>query len=126
VQRGHLLQLIQARHNRVGNLGKRPARSSRRRTKGNAYSRLSGAVELPPAIRPLAEAAPDAIYLATEGPLGWSALHWRKAWAFGHRWLSLTQRYADHYGVSFLQRSPDHLRWFTQLTLTACPTQQKS
>lgn len=74
---------------------------------------------------------PDTIYLATEGPLGWSALR-------AARQLSIPvisgfhtnfQQYSEHYRVSLLYRPVvAYLRWFhnqTLLTLTASNTQQR-
>lgn len=74
---------------------------------------------------------PDAVYLATEGPLGWSAL--RVARRLGIPVISgfhtNFQQYSDHYGLSLFHRPAMHyLRWFhsqTQLTLTASPSQQR-
>lgn len=74
---------------------------------------------------------PDAIYLATEGPLGWSAL--RVARRMGIPVISgfhtNFQQYSDHYGLSLFHKPMmSYLRWFhgrTQLTLTASPAQQR-
>lgn len=75
---------------------------------------------------------PDAIYLATEGPLGWAAL--RVARRLGIPVISgfhtNFQQYSDHYGLSlFHQPMMSYLRWFhnnTLLTLTAGPGQQRA
>lgn len=68
---------------------------------------------------------PDAIYLATEGPLGWSAL--RLARRMGIPVISgfhtRFDGYCGHYRLGFLQASvASYLRWFhnhTSLTLAA-------
>ncbi|WP_028614634.1 glycosyltransferase family 4 protein [Halopseudomonas pelagia] len=75
---------------------------------------------------------PDAIYLATEGPLGWSAL--KLARRMGIPVISgfhtNFQQYSDHYGLGLFHRPMmAYLRWFhnhTQLTLTAGPGQQRA
>jgi len=135
VQRGHLLQLI-----RPAQSGEQPGQSDRlglleRRTKGMPIPGYPGLQWGLPASKRLRDfwqrQRPDAIYLATEGPLGWSAL--RVAQGMGIPVISgfhtHFQQYADHYGVGPLQHLVmSYLRWFhnrTQLTLTACPTQQK-
>lgn len=77
-------------------------------------------------------ARPDAVYLATEGPLGWSAL--RVARRMGIPVISgfhtNFQQYSNHYGLSLLHNPMmNYLRWFhsrTQLTLTASPSQLRT
>lgn len=74
---------------------------------------------------------PDAVYLATEGPLGWSAL--RRARVLGIPVISgfhtNFQQYGEHYGLGLLHAPAiRYLRWFhnlTRLTLTASSTQQR-
>lgn len=74
---------------------------------------------------------PDAVYLATEGPLGWSAM--RAARQLGIPVVSgfhtSFQHYGEHYGLGLLQRpAVAWLRWFhnqSLLTLTASSTQQR-
>ena len=74
---------------------------------------------------------PDTVYLATEGPLGWSAL--RAAQQLGIPVISgfhtNFQQYSEHYRISLLYRPVvAYLRWFhnqTLLTLTASTTQQR-
>lgn len=74
---------------------------------------------------------PDTVYLATEGPLGWSAL--RAARRLGIPVISgfhtNFQQYSEHYRISLLYRPVvAYLRWFhnqTLLTLTASTTQQR-
>lgn len=73
---------------------------------------------------------PDSVYLATEGPLGWSALR-------AARRLSIPvisgfhtnfQQYSEHYRLSLFNRPVTaYLRWFhnqTLITLSASNTQQ--
>lgn len=74
---------------------------------------------------------PDAVYLATEGPLGWSAL--RAARRLGIPAVSgfhtNFQQYSEHYGLGLLHApAVRYLRWFhnlTRTTLTASSTQQR-
>ncbi len=72
------------------------------------------------------ETRPDVVHVATEGPLGWSAL--RAAKSMG---LPLTStfhtnfhEYGRHYGAPFVARSVlRYLRWFhNQTTITLAPT----
>ena len=73
---------------------------------------------------------PDAVYIATEGPLGWSAL--RAARRLGLPVVSgfhtNFHQYAEHYGLGMVGPAAGaYLRWFhnqSQLTLTASMTQQ--
>ena len=135
LQRGHQIQLI-----RPAQPGERPGISNgpellERRVNGMAiprYPELQLGLPASNRLRAMWKLQrPDAIYLATEGPLGWSAL--RVARKMGIPVISgfhtHFQQYADHYGVGLLQQPVmSYLRWFhnrTQLTLTACPTQQK-
>lgn len=76
------------------------------------------------------EQRPDSIYLATEGPLGWSALR------VAHRlripvisgFHTNFQQYSEHYRLGLLHRPVSaYLRWFhnqTLVTLSASTTQQ--
>lgn len=133
--RGHQVQLV-----RPAQAGERPGTSTgpnllERRVNGMTIPRHPGLQWGLPAgnrLRALwKRQRPDAIYLATEGPLGWSAL--RVARKMGIPVISgfhtHFQHYADHYGVGLLQQPiMGYLRWFhnrTQLTLTACPSQQR-
>lgn len=73
---------------------------------------------------------PDSVYLATEGPLGWSAL--RVARRLGIPVISgfhtNFQQYSEHYRLSLFNRPVTaYLRWFhnqTLITLSASHTQQ--
>lgn len=73
---------------------------------------------------------PDSVYLATEGPLGWSAL--RAARRLGIPVISGShinfQQYSEHYQLGlFNQPATAYLRWFhnqTLVTLSASSTQQ--
>lgn len=73
---------------------------------------------------------PDSVYLATEGPLGWSAL--RAARRLGIPVISgfhtNFQQYSEHYRLGLLNRPVTaYLRWFhnqTLVTLSASGTQQ--
>lgn len=133
--RGHQVQLV-----RPAQPGERPGTSNGpdllvRRVNGMSIPRYPGLQwGLPAGSRLRAlwkRQRPDAIYLATEGPLGWSAL--RVARKMGIPVISgfhtHFQHYADHYGLGLLQQPiMGYLRWFhnrTQLTLTACPSQQR-
>ncbi len=74
---------------------------------------------------------PDAVYLATEGPLGWSAL--RTARRMGIPVISgfhtNFQQYSDHFHLGLLHEpAMRYLRWFhnqTLTTLVASTTQQR-
>lgn len=77
------------------------------------------------------EQRPEAVYLATEGPLGWSALRTARRLRIPviSGFHTNFQQYSDHYGLG-LMREPmmRYLRWFhnqTRLTLTASSTQQR-
>lgn len=135
LDRGHQVQLI-----RPAQSGEHPGFSNspellERRVNGMAiprYPELQLGLPASNRLRTMwKQQRPDAIYLATEGPLGWSAL--RVARKMGIPVISgfhtHFQQYADHYGVGLLQQPiMSYLRWFhnrTQLTLTACPMQQK-
>lgn len=134
LQRGHQLQLI--RPAQPGeHLGSSTPGLLERRVNGMpipGYPGLQWGLPAGNRLRALWQRQrPDAIYLATEGPLGWSAL--RVARRMGIPVISgfhtHFQQYADHYRVGLLQQPVmTYLRWFhnrTQLTLTTCPTQQK-
>ena len=78
-------------------------------------------------VRLWSERRPDVVHLATEGPLGWSALQ-----AAGHLRLPATSdfrtnfhTYSDHYGVGWLRRPiAAYLRKFHNRTrLTMVPTE---
>lgn len=77
-------------------------------------------------------ARPGAVYLATEGPLGWSALQVARRMGIPviSGFHTNFQQYSDHYGLSLLHKPMmNYLRWFhsrTQLTLTASPSQQRA
>lgn len=135
MERGHRIQLV-----RPAQPGERPGTDTasnflERRVNGMAIPRYPDLQLGLPAIsrlRTLWKAQrPDAIYLATEGPLGWSALRVARQMQIPviSGFHTHFQQYADHYGVGLLQQPiMAYLRWFhnrTQLTLTACPTQQK-
>lgn len=77
------------------------------------------------------QARPDAVYIATEGPLGWSAL--RTARRLGIAVVSgfhtNFQQYSDHFHLGLLHEpAMRYLRWFhnqSQTTLVASSTQQR-
>ncbi|OWL89796.1 glycosyltransferase family 4 protein [Halopseudomonas aestusnigri] len=77
------------------------------------------------------QARPDAVYIATEGPLGWSAL--RTARRLGIAVVSgfhtNFQQYSDHFHLGLLHApAMRYLRWFhnqSQTTLVASSTQQR-
>lgn len=74
---------------------------------------------------------PDAVYIATEGPLGWSAL--RVARRLGIPVISgfhtNFQQYSNDYGLGIIQEPAGrYLRWFhnqTSMTLAASASQQQ-
>lgn len=74
---------------------------------------------------------PHAVYLATEGPLGWSALRVANRLQIPviSGFHTHFQQYTQHYGLSLLQGPVmAYLRWFhnnTRMTLTASPSQQR-
>lgn len=135
LQRGHRIQLIRPAQPGEHSGTRHAADFLERRVNGMAiprYRDLQWGLPAGNRLQALWKSQrPDAIYLATEGPLGWSAL--RVARKMGIPVISgfqtHFQQYADHYGVGLLQQPiMAYLRWFhnrTQLTLTACPTQQK-
>lgn len=73
---------------------------------------------------------PDAVYIATQGPLGWSALRaaQRLDLPVVSGFHTNFHQYSQHYGLGlFGSAISAYLRWFhnhTQLTLTASMTQQ--
>ena len=73
---------------------------------------------------------PDSIYLATEGPLGWSALRAARRLQIPviSGFHTNFQQYSQHYRLGLLQRPVSaYLRWFhnqTLVTLSASTTQQ--
>ena len=76
------------------------------------------------------EQRPDSIYLATEGPLGWSALRAARRLQIPviSGFHTNFQQYSQHYRLGLLQRPVSaYLRWFhnqTLVTLSASSTQQ--
>lgn len=134
--REHLLQLI-----RPAQPGESPGESalgamSELRVRGMpipGYPELQWGLPAGNSLRRLwSRARPDAIYLATEGPLGWSAL--RQAQRMGIPVISgfhtNFQQYSDHYGLALFHRPVmAYLRWFhnqSLSTLTAGPGQQRA
>lgn len=74
---------------------------------------------------------PDAVYLATEGPLGWSALRLARRMKIPviSGFHTNFQQYSNHFHLGlFHEPAMRYLRWFhnqTQLTLVASSTQQR-
>ncbi|MGY8811131.1 MAG: glycosyltransferase family 4 protein [Pseudomonadales bacterium] len=74
---------------------------------------------------------PDAVYLATEGPLGWSALRLARRMKIPviSGFHTNFQQYSNHFHLGLLHEpAMRYLRWFhnqTQLTLVASTTQQR-
>ncbi|MEH6564109.1 MAG: glycosyltransferase family 1 protein [Halopseudomonas sp.] len=74
---------------------------------------------------------PDAVYLATEGPLGWSALRLARRMKIPviSGFHTNFQQYSNHFHLGLLHDPAlRYLRWFhnqTQLTLVASSTQQR-
>lgn len=133
--RGHALQLLRPAqaHEQLGTT--RGADCVELRVRGlplPGYPELQWGLPAGHAINRLwQQERPDAVYLATEGPLGWSAL--RIARRLGIPTISgfhtNFQQYSEHYGLGLLHApAVRYLRWFhnmTQATLTASSTQQR-
>lgn len=127
--RGHHLQIVRPAQGaeKIG-LSQASARTDLR-VRGMplpGYPQLQWGLPATSALRRLwQQQLPDAVYLATEGPLGWSAL--RLARRMGIPVISgfhtRFDGYCNHYRLGFLQGSmASYLRWFhnhTRLTLAA-------
>ncbi|MFN3582048.1 MAG: glycosyltransferase, partial [Pseudomonas sp.] len=134
-QRGHAMQLI-----RPAQQGEGPGYDSapgylERRVRGlpiPGYPELQWGLPAGGKLQKLwRRQRPDTVYLATEGPLGWSALRAARRLQIPviSGFHTNFQQYSDHYGLGLFQHPLMHyLRWFhnqTQMTLTASPAQQR-
>jgi glycosyltransferase involved in cell wall biosynthesis len=127
---GHQIELIRPRQG-SGIDAREPAGVETREVRGTALPRYPGLRLGLPAGRALrrrwADLPPDALYIATEGPLGWSAL------SAAHRlgipcatgFHTRFDTYAGHYGVGFLTPAVlGYLRRFhRRADATLVPTQ---
>jgi glycosyltransferase involved in cell wall biosynthesis len=127
---GHQIELVRPRQG-CGIDAREPVGVETREVRGTALPRYPGLRLGLPAGRALrrrwAELPPDALYIATEGPLGWSALRAARrlgipcATGFHTRF----DTYAGHYGVGFLTPAVlGYLRRFhRRADATLVPTQ---
>lgn len=130
-ERGHRLQLVRPRQSSDA---RQPSCDELILIRGwplPGYRGLQwGQAALRKLLRRWRQQRPDVLYIATEGPLGFSALRAAKRLAIPviSGFHTNFQQYASHYGLSLLSRlATSYLRWFhnsTHMTLVPSPSQR--
>lgn len=130
-ERGHRLQLVRPRQSSDA---RQPSSDELILIRGwplPGYRGLQwGQAALRKLLRRWRQQRPDVLYIATEGPLGFSALRAAKRLAIPviSGFHTNFQQYTSHYGLSLLSRlATSYLRWFhnsTHMTLVPSPSQR--
>ncbi len=130
-ERGHRLQLVRPRQSSDAKQSSSDELILIRGWPLPGYRGLQwGQAALRKLLRRWRQQRPDVLYIATEGPLGFSALRAAKRLAIPviSGFHTNFQQYTSHYGLSLLSRlATSYLRWFhnsTHMTLVPSPSQR--